>query len=248
MGVVLDLLGMGVGLAGKPAHSHPHGQVHPLHMGGADMLLVRHSDHGNPGHPQRLLEPAPVHVLILAVILHDDGIVDVPLETPLNGVQVSLVPIAGQLDPLGQPTGQVLQEHIAGQLTPVPHLPAHQEFGIRVEGGPGPYLPEPLPVLEPAGQVAVLGIDEAPHLIHLHPFGGEVAHMGIMVAVTGLPDRTEQLIHGIGGNPRNPPGGAHGITLNEEVEDLGTFGQWQDVHGPDISYTCLSSQAKTVNI
>ena len=39
--VHLDLLAEAVGQAGEPAHVHPHGEVLPLDVAGADVLRVR---------------------------------------------------------------------------------------------------------------------------------------------------------------------------------------------------------------
>jgi hypothetical protein len=45
--VVLDLLRKAVGQARKPAHGHPHREVLPFHVTGADMLQIRIAEDRN---------------------------------------------------------------------------------------------------------------------------------------------------------------------------------------------------------
>ena len=89
---------------------------------------------------------------------------------------------------------------------PGPKLPSDHQFCIRVDRGPGPHTAYPGLAPHFVGQVLVLGVAEAPHLIALHPLGLHLADHVIVVGKDGFPEFPGQPLDGVLSDPRNSGG------------------------------------------
>lgn len=106
MAQVLNLLGERIGQSRKPPHIHPHRQILPLRKAGGDMLTV--------GIPHDLVRPCPTalrgavagwaFLRRSGVQLFQHGVVNLTAKGFLDGSQVRLMPVCGQLHPMGQPS------------------------------------------------------------------------------------------------------------------------------------------------
>ncbi len=98
-----------IGKPCEPPHAHPHGQVVTFNIARADVLRVRVAgDHrlARPGAHAGAVPPLRRTRRTLrdrAVELHQDGIVDVVAKGFLDGLQVGLVAVAGELHTVRQP-------------------------------------------------------------------------------------------------------------------------------------------------
>ena len=107
--VVFDLLREGIGKPGEAAHLHPHGEVLPLDVAGADMLRVRVPDLGFlfASHAfSRRIANLGGFAGTAAVELHQDGVINVSLEGRIDGGEVKSVAIRGQLNSVGADSGE----------------------------------------------------------------------------------------------------------------------------------------------
>jgi hypothetical protein len=104
--VVLQLLGEGIGQAGEAADAHPHGQVGALDVAGRDVLGIgatlderlRRASADSRG-------VAVISLRALAVVLDQLREVHAPAEGILDRLEVHLVAVAGELDPVHHPGG-----------------------------------------------------------------------------------------------------------------------------------------------
>jgi hypothetical protein len=95
-----------------------------------------------------------------AVQLHELGVVHVPAEGTLDGLDVCPVAVRGELNPSGQPRPQIVHERHRRLRRAVADIPRGDEFGVPVDSRPGPHA-APLGIVPMRlGDVAVLGDDE----------------------------------------------------------------------------------------
>ena len=58
----------------------------------------------------------------------------------LDGLQISLVAVCGELDAIGEPRLEIAHERYAGVLAAIADVPRNDQLGIRVDGGPRPNV------------------------------------------------------------------------------------------------------------
>lgn len=93
----------------------------------------------------------------------------------IYSVHVDAIAVGGHLDAIHQSAVNVLHEGVAVGCVTGTKLPANNELGISVQGGPGPHATNARLAPHFVGQVRILGIAVAPYLVTLDPAGGQVA-------------------------------------------------------------------------
>ena len=144
--VVLDLLGEPVGQSRETPHGRSHREVVALDVGSPNLLRVGVSSHDanlDPGHFVGGVA-AGCWTRILGsldpVLLDHLRVINLGPEHALDRSGVSDVTIGGQLDPVGQPRLQVVQEVQRLGVSAPANQPRRDQLGIRVNGGPRPYV------------------------------------------------------------------------------------------------------------
>src|ERR1035441_10349505 len=110
--VVLDVLREGVRESREPPHAHPHREILPLYVAGADMPFVGIADLGlllRPGADRGAVALLAFHDIV-AVYLDQHGVVDVGPEAVRDGREVTAEAVGGELDAMGEPGRKVLNE------------------------------------------------------------------------------------------------------------------------------------------
>ena len=108
---VLHLLRERIGQAREPPHAHPHIQILSLHIRCAHMLGVRIAL--NPCSIRSVasawaVSGFPFRPWVRSINLDQLGIIDVGPERILNGFQMRLVPVRGQLNAIRQTVARML--------------------------------------------------------------------------------------------------------------------------------------------
>jgi hypothetical protein len=76
----------------------------------------------------------------------------------------------------------------------------------------------------------LLGINERPAFINLHPLRPEIAEGGILELRTNCTKLHEEFVDCVAGDACDPGGSAHGATVHKAPDDLGAFRSAQLVH------------------
>ena len=142
--VVLDLLGEGVCQAGESAHGHPHGEVLPLDIAGADMVGIGVADLGfllrADARRRAVAHVGSAFVHLAAVEFHQDPVVDVFLKRSLDRVQVEPVAIRCQLDAIRHPAREIVNKVPGRNPVAVTNRPGTDQLGIRVHRNLSPSV------------------------------------------------------------------------------------------------------------
>jgi hypothetical protein len=124
MNMVFDLLAKRVRQPREAAHVHPHREVLPLNVAGADMVGIRRARDGfllradaNAG------AVTAGRFSRLALGLHQHGVIDVTTESFLPGPQVGTMTVRNELHPGHDPLGQIVDEPPRRVASPVAHQP-----------------------------------------------------------------------------------------------------------------------------
>jgi hypothetical protein len=116
---VFQLLAERIGQAREPAHAHPHGEVLPLHVARADLVRVGIAGDDPCLGPDALGRAVAAFLgRVRAVLLDEDGVVNVAAEGALYRFQVGLVAVCSELDPMAEAAAQVVDESC--RVGPVP--------------------------------------------------------------------------------------------------------------------------------
>ena len=74
------------------------------------------------------------------VVLHQHGVVDLGTEGIANSLQVGCMAVSGQLDPVGEPAGDIGHEHIRVVGVTLADLIGHDQLGLGIDGSPRPHV------------------------------------------------------------------------------------------------------------
>jgi hypothetical protein len=231
MSMVFDLLGEAVRQPGEATHVHPHRQICPLHIAGADMAHVWATCDGflfDPGADARAVAAGGFSGL--AIGLDEHGIVDIPAECLTNRLQVRLMAVAGKLNAGEQPACEIGNEHLSRRAAAIPDKPGRDKLGIGVDRGPRPHVASPFRGGLRGLDVALLGIAERPNLIDLDAAASEVAERQALELRASLPGIDQQLRDGVDAHARDAGNAAKAHALNEKGDDLNALGARKLVH------------------
>jgi len=185
--VVLDLFGKGIGQPGKAAHSHSHVEVLAFDVGSRNMLGIGVASDGlrdcadtSRGAVSR------VRFKIAPVNLHEHCVVDPSAERILNGCQIHLVAVCGQLDAVRQPRLNVLKERGCKPRVSLSYHPTDNQLAICVNRGERPHVAANAITRDLLFRdVLLLAGDERSDLVDLYALGLDVADGGVQELSTG---------------------------------------------------------------
>lgn len=138
--------------------------------------------------------------------------------------------IAGELDAVGQPAPQIVQERHSAVRIAAGDQPANQHLRVGAECRPGPGIARARRRGLSFANIVVLGVDERPDLIDLHPLARKVPQRAVLIGRAGVARIDQQLSHGVLAGACKPRHSAHGLPLTQQVEDLGAVFAGQLVH------------------
>ena len=118
-----------VGESGEAPHTHSHRQVLALHVGRADIVAIKTQQmvaafRDRPRLWRRCLDGS-------AIRFHDHGVVDVPCESRVHGVDVNVKAVGAQLDAVIQPAFQIAHEGQAIIQIAAAYSPARNQLSTR---------------------------------------------------------------------------------------------------------------------
>ena len=172
---------------------------------------------------------------LAAVELHQHPVIDIRAECFLNGAQIRLVAIRGQLNPVRQPTAKIVHQHQGELRITAPDHVRDQQLAVGFDRGPGPAIADRRIAGAFAGRrVLLLGVNEAPNLVALDAARLHTAHVLVVVFERSFAGLAQQLVHCVDGAADRPLDRPHGHALTQEREDLGALGEGQLVHAPIV--------------
>lgn len=139
--VILNLFRVGISQPGKPSIVHSDGEVLALNVAGADVLRVRPS-------LDRFLFAADalrraVALLAFGVVhvnLDEHSVVDIVAKGVLDGAQVRLRAVTGQLHAIGKASRKVFHKIAGGDRIALADHETGDQLGISVNGDPRPHV------------------------------------------------------------------------------------------------------------
>lgn len=139
--MVLDLRGKGVCQSGEAPHGHAHREVLPFDIAGAGVLRIRRTD------SLFLLTADALRRAVARfagrfrpVDLVQHAVVDVLSKGIIDGVDVDLEAISGQLDVIGETARKILNKLCGATSIPLAEEPARNELCVRIDGNPHPNV------------------------------------------------------------------------------------------------------------
>ena len=134
-------LGEGVRQTGKAAIAHSRREVGPFNVGRADMLRIGAAFDGFllGAHARRRAVAATRRARI-AINLDQHRIVDICAERAFYSLKVRLMTIARQLHPVGQAKRKIADELKRRVTDTFPSIERQDQFRIRVDCHPRPYI------------------------------------------------------------------------------------------------------------
>ena len=143
--------------------------------------------------PYALCRAVARFLLACPIELYEHGIVDVRAESSLHSIQVNLVAVRGQLDAIGEPFSQVMNETVGRLRIPLAYVPGYGKLGVGINGRPGPNVPKAELTFQPLGDVLFFGVSEGPDFIALDAAGFHAPNRAVMKVKAGLPDFRQEL-------------------------------------------------------
>ena len=229
--VVLDLLGETVGQPREPAHTHPHGEVLPLHVARTDELffgLAKADDLLAAVADRRAVAFLPFRGI--AEVLHELRVINLIGEGVDHSIQIDLVAVRRELHAVGEAPLQVGNEFGGAAGISRAHQPAGNEFGVGIDGNPYPGVADDPLLGHLFRDALLLAANETPDLVALQPLAFQVAQNAILVAVAGGTDFDQQARHSALLAAQHAADGADRIAFNQGGKDLGSFIDAQAVH------------------
>jgi len=233
MRVHLDFLAEGIGEPSETAHVHTHRQVLALNMTGGDMPLVGIAGNSRGLHAGDLGRGVAVRGAwagdVRPVVLLQHGVIHVHAERIIDGIQIDLVAVGGQLDAVGQPRRHILHEVVGVVGCPVANPVADDQLGVGIDGRPRPDV-APLSAFV-LRDVLGLRTDEAPNFIALNPLALEASYVGVMVGRAGRSEVAEQLFDGHPSHADQAGGTPQAVAFHQGGHDGCAFLHAQLIHG-----------------
>ena len=242
--VHFQFLAEGIREPSESSHVHPHREVLPLHVRRADVSRGRVACDGYALGSGDLRRGVAVRCAAgvdeAPVVLFEHRVIDVDPEGVINGVQIDLQLVRGQMDAVGESGGHVLHEVVGVNGGPVADAIADDQLGVGVDSRPRPDI-APFASLS-LGHVLGLRADEAPDFIALNPLALEAPHMGVVVGGACRSEVAEQLFDGHPSHARHAGGAAQAVPFDQGGDDPSALLGAQLVHEQTIQY--IVEQAK----
>ena len=230
--VVGELLGEAVRESGKPTHLHPHREVLPLHERRGNVFEARAAADWLPAAADvigRAVAHLAAHIPRLPIQLHQHSVIHVGPECALDGTEVSLVAVRGQLHTAAEPGLEVVDEPIGCPRVAAADIPARHQLRFGVDGHPRPHIAPALRLLLRAG-VLFLGTDEAPNLVALDAFARQIHQRLALVLRARAAQVGQQFKDRRAVRASHPHGGAEAVAFHQTCHDPFTFLLAQLVH------------------
>ena len=137
----------------------------------------------------------PVGALGIAgpVDLVQHGVVDAGAEGALDGLQVDVISVRGQLDAAGQPVGQVVHERVGRVEVASTDEPRWDELRVRVKRDPCPHVASHVGGVLRGRHGLLLGVAELPNLVTLNPSARQVPQRAVLVEGARRPEIGQEL-------------------------------------------------------
>ena len=186
---MLYFLREGIGQPRESAHAHTHRQIAALDKRRGNVFVVWFADDpalARSAAFRRAVAAFITLALRCAVELDQHSVIYVPAEGVLDGNDVRLMTVSGQLDPVRQATGEVVNKAVGRLLVAAINTVSRDQFGVGAKCGPGIYVPEPERAAILGRDVLFLCIAEGPNLIALDALALEVGKCAVLVNSTGI--------------------------------------------------------------
>ena len=160
------------------------------------------------------------------VQLDQHAVIDIRAERFLNGLQIRSVPVRGELDPVRQPSAQIIHQHQRKLGIASADRVGDQQLGFGFDRRPSPAVAGSriARALAP-GNVLLLRADEAPNFVTLDTGRFHAANRLVVVGKRGLTGILQQLVHRVDGAADNPLYRPHAHAFAEKGENLGALGE-----------------------
>jgi len=219
--VILQLLAERVRQPGETTHTHSHVEVLPFDVRGRNVLRIGVACDGLRDCADTSRGAVSgIRFKITPVNLHQHGVVDASAERILNGGQVHLVAVSGQLNAVRQSRLNVLKEYRCKPRVSLPYQPADNQLRLSFNRGEGPNVAADTVSLNfLLSYVFLFTANERPNLINLHALGLNVTNRGIMELRAGRADALKQAEHSTLRYASHTDSGAHRAPLDQRRDD-----------------------------
>jgi hypothetical protein len=146
----------------------------------------------------------------------------------VNRVQISAVPIGGQLHAMRQTFLQIREEMIRASRVTLADKPTRHEFGVGGEGNPCPNIARAFG-FHLSGAILFLCANEAPNFVTLNA-ALEIAKNFVLIIRAGTAKIAQKFINSVARNVCHTCNGAHGITFDQSGKDACPLISTQFVH------------------
>jgi hypothetical protein len=232
---ILDLFAESVGQSGEAAHLHSHREILAFRVTRGHIRRVRVAR-----HPKRSASGTHRRAVMVfyarwtAVHLDQHRIVNLSAEGILNGRQIRLVAVSGELYASEQPTLEIVDEVIRRARIPRSDKPTRNEFRVRVDCRPRPHAAVTEFVNFIVWQVRVFGVTEAPNFIALDSRACQVAQVFILILSARAASFDQELDDAVNRHVHQPSRCADAVALDKTAEDLDSFFGTQLVHASSM--------------
>lgn len=219
--MIFNGLAKTIGKARKPAHVHAHGKILPLHVGRANVRFGRLAfDAGLDGSGALGRAVAPCEAGRVAIQLDEHGVVHVASECALNGVQVRLVAVRGELHPVCQPAPYVLHEVVGVFGVSPAYKVGHDQLAVGVQSCPCPSVSSTFRGGLGSRDVLLLRIGECPNFITLDALGSHTTYHFVVEYFAGFARIHQELGNRVERDACDAADRPKAATLTKEGDDL----------------------------
>lgn len=172
--VILQFLRKAICEPRESAHLHPHREIVPLAVAGANGVGIWVAEHNITPRAQADARAVFSLAQILAVELHQHSIIDGRgKESGFDRDDIGAKPVRRKLDSVRESRLKVAHEIVGALCAAIPrNIPARNQLRVGVDGNPRPNVAR-AGVLKIGGNVALLGVAKAPNFIALDSLAGE---------------------------------------------------------------------------
>jgi hypothetical protein len=223
--VILDLFGERVCQPGEAAIAHADSEVLTLNIRSRNVFFV-----GIPNLRFTMATDALRRAVAArsgissAVELVQDGVVNIALKGVIDRVEVQLEAVRGKLHAIGETVLKIVHKLMGRLPVAFADKPRANEFGIGVDGYPGPSVASMPLGSKLRCDVLLLRSDKRPDFITLNVLRLEVYQMLVEVVRTGFSKINQQFRNRVFGNSGYPNGRANRIALYQRANHLSLFG------------------------
>lgn len=230
--VVLNFLRKPVGQTSESAHRHSHRKILALNEARRNVfsLWVAFDHCRNRADTLRRTITVLFFARVWAVQFDQHRIINVHPKRKLNGSQINVVAVRGELHAIGESRSQIVHEVLRVPRGAASNAPARNQLGVSIQRCPRPNVSIAELSALVGWYVLILRVAKAPNLVALNSLARQIAERSVLIFRTCAAKVGEQLNNCVLRNARHSHGGANRIAFYEGRKYLNLAFNWEAVH------------------